>query len=246
MMSMNEMIQTKPLARKPGEVLEYIRGYVRENRVAPSVREIRADCHISTTSLVDYYLGQLEREGYIRRDQRWDKRRIARGIVVIGASLEEPGNRPNGDGGIDGPTIDPRLLKIVLQLERIFPVGRQPECDICGQQPKAYGDRFCRRCRQWLIWFAGTTSPRRAGEDMARCLAVMVRYGQRPPAEAAHTTPPSSLTASGSNELAKRAAQAQSAGPVDAPERPADAEPHAGAVHQNTLPPREDPSWTNR
>jgi repressor LexA len=57
--------------RKP-EVRERILGYIRhsldEKGYAPTVRDIMRGCNISSTSLVQYHLNILERDGQIRRD----------------------------------------------------------------------------------------------------------------------------------------------------------------------------------
>jgi repressor LexA len=57
--------------RKP-EVRERILGYIRrffdEKGYAPTVRDIMRGCNISSTSLVQYHLNVLEKEGQIHRD----------------------------------------------------------------------------------------------------------------------------------------------------------------------------------
>ncbi|MFU8796164.1 MAG: transcriptional repressor LexA [Dehalococcoidia bacterium] len=49
-------------------ILEYIRRFFDERGYAPTVRDILKGCNISSTSLVQYHLNILEREGQIRRD----------------------------------------------------------------------------------------------------------------------------------------------------------------------------------
>jgi repressor LexA len=49
-------------------ILEYIRHYFDEKGYAPTIRDIMRGCNISSTSLVQYHLNVLEREGQIRRD----------------------------------------------------------------------------------------------------------------------------------------------------------------------------------
>ncbi|MDQ7030320.1 MAG: LexA family transcriptional regulator [Ardenticatenia bacterium] len=63
-------------------ILRFIADYHRQHGVAPTVREIQAGCHLSTTSLVDYHLRRLEEKGYIERI-----RRSARGIVLRATAL---------------------------------------------------------------------------------------------------------------------------------------------------------------
>jgi hypothetical protein len=164
--------QTAPaLNERSRVVLDFIRGFVRRHRVAPSIREIMVGCDLSTTSVVEYYLQRLEREGYLRRSMRTRTYRAPRGIVLVDsqpASAALPTRR------------SARAAKRIAALERIFPVGTDPECDICGQAAKSENDRFCAGCRRWLERFARTTSSAHAGEDLARCLAAMLRSGERP------------------------------------------------------------------
>ena len=49
-------------------ILEYIRLFFDERGYAPTVRDILKGCDISSTSLVQYHLNILEKEGQIRRD----------------------------------------------------------------------------------------------------------------------------------------------------------------------------------
>jgi repressor LexA len=56
----------KPEIRE--RILEYIRRSFDEKGYAPTVRDILRGCDISSTSLVQYHLNILEREGQIRRD----------------------------------------------------------------------------------------------------------------------------------------------------------------------------------
>lgn len=49
-------------------ILEYIRRFFDERGYAPTVRDILRGCSISSTSLVQYHLNVLEKEGQIRRD----------------------------------------------------------------------------------------------------------------------------------------------------------------------------------
>jgi repressor LexA len=56
----------KPEVRE--RILEYIRHFFDEKGYAPTVRDIMRGCNISSTSLVQYHLNVLEKEGQIHRD----------------------------------------------------------------------------------------------------------------------------------------------------------------------------------
>lgn len=59
-------------------MLAFIKSYARENGFPPSIRDICQACQISSTSVADYNLRVLEREGYIRRT-----RDVSRGIEIL-------------------------------------------------------------------------------------------------------------------------------------------------------------------
>jgi repressor LexA len=71
------------LTEKQQKILNFIRRFTRENQYPPTIREIGADVNISSTSVVNYNLNALQREGYITRD-----RTISRGIRLEGFVLE--------------------------------------------------------------------------------------------------------------------------------------------------------------
>jgi repressor LexA len=59
------------------EILDFIRKFISERGFSPSIREISAHLGLDSTSLITYYLDQLEGMGELKRD-----RRIARSIVL--------------------------------------------------------------------------------------------------------------------------------------------------------------------
>ena len=68
----------KPLSSKQKQILSFLRRFREEKDYPPTVRDILKGCGISSTSVVDYNLKILEREGHIRRD-----REVARGIELM-------------------------------------------------------------------------------------------------------------------------------------------------------------------
>lgn len=67
--------KSKGLGVRHQKILEFLQEYQRENRYPPSIREIGERTGISSTSVVNYYLDQLEKGGFIQRD-----RKISRGV----------------------------------------------------------------------------------------------------------------------------------------------------------------------
>ena len=72
------MTTKKELKPRQKRILEYIEQFIDENGMPPTVRDIQKGCEISSTSVVDYNLRLMEREGYIKR-----RSEIARGIELL-------------------------------------------------------------------------------------------------------------------------------------------------------------------
>lgn len=68
----------KGLSQKQRNIIEFVRRFWRDNSYPPTVRDILNGCGISSTSVVDYNLSILEREGFIRRHPG-----ISRGIELM-------------------------------------------------------------------------------------------------------------------------------------------------------------------
>lgn len=77
--------KSKGLGERHQKILDFIASYQREHKHPPSIREIGESCNISSTSVVNYYLDQLEKAGLLERD-----RKISRGMRLVG-------NTPLGD-----------------------------------------------------------------------------------------------------------------------------------------------------
>ena len=68
----------KGLSDRQKRILEVLESFQIQNGYPPSIREICTKAGISSTSVVNYYLEQLEEMGYIERD-----RRISRGVRLL-------------------------------------------------------------------------------------------------------------------------------------------------------------------
>ena len=69
----------RPLSKRQQAILGYIQTFMSENSYPPTVRDIQMGCEISSTSVVDYNLQILQREGFLQR-----KREVSRGIELLG------------------------------------------------------------------------------------------------------------------------------------------------------------------
>jgi len=59
-------------------MLKFVQEFMAENSLPPTVRDIQKACNISSTSVVDYNLRILQREGFLRR-----RPEVARGIELL-------------------------------------------------------------------------------------------------------------------------------------------------------------------
>jgi len=82
-------VSTRKLSERQKNILKYIEDYVDERGYPPSIREIGDKVGISSTSVVDYNLRVLEREGRIRRD-----REVSRGLELVGTSRSQRQAQP--------------------------------------------------------------------------------------------------------------------------------------------------------
>lgn len=75
----------RKLSARQTSILEYIGEHIEEKGYPPTIREIGEVCNISSTSVVNYNLNKLEREGYLVRD-----RKVSRGLTLVAAEPENP------------------------------------------------------------------------------------------------------------------------------------------------------------
>lgn len=68
----------KKLSVRQERILQFTQGFIEDQGYPPTVRDIQYGCSISSTSVVDYNLNILQREGYIRRSPD-----ISRGLELL-------------------------------------------------------------------------------------------------------------------------------------------------------------------
>ena len=71
----------KTLSPKQRNIIDFVKRFWIDKSYPPTVRDILNGCNISSTSVVDYNLDILEREGYIKRHPG-----ISRGIELVSES----------------------------------------------------------------------------------------------------------------------------------------------------------------
>ena len=69
----------RTLSARQQKILNFIRSFLEHQAFPPTVRDIVRGCGISSTSVADYNLAILEREGYLKRH-----REVSRGIELLG------------------------------------------------------------------------------------------------------------------------------------------------------------------
>ncbi len=70
--------RSQGLSERHRKILDFLTRFQEENGYSPSIREIGDSINVKSTSLVDYYLNQLEQMGFISRDNR-----VSRSIRVL-------------------------------------------------------------------------------------------------------------------------------------------------------------------
>ena len=84
--SFKGVVKMAKLSERQRLILRFIRDFSGEKGYPPTVRDIQRGCNVSSTSVVDYNLNILEREGYLRRDPE-----VSRGIEMLGAAKKKDG-----------------------------------------------------------------------------------------------------------------------------------------------------------
>ena len=83
------MAAKKKMPARRRRILDFLQEFYSENGIPPTVRDIQQACEISSTSVVDYNLNQLEHDGYLNR-----RREVARGIELLDNAGQPVSNAP--------------------------------------------------------------------------------------------------------------------------------------------------------
>ena len=83
------MVARKKMTERRRRILNFVQDFYFENGIPPTVRDIQQACEISSTSVVDYNLKQLEEAGYLNR-----RKEVARGIELLDRDGEPVSSSP--------------------------------------------------------------------------------------------------------------------------------------------------------
>ncbi len=72
------MTEFNQLSARQQHMMRFMTAYVRDNGFPPSIREIGEECHIGSTSVVNYNLNKLVDAGYIERLGK-----VSRGLRIV-------------------------------------------------------------------------------------------------------------------------------------------------------------------
>ena len=100
--------KSKGLGERHQKILDFRSEDQRENKYPPSIREIGEKTGISSTSVVNYYLDQLEKKGMIERDRKISRGVRLAGINVSADTLRIPVLGPIA-AGLPLPELDPNV-----------------------------------------------------------------------------------------------------------------------------------------
>ena len=85
-MPLEALMAKEKLSERQQSILGFIRGFTTDNGYPPTIRQIGEAAGISSTSVVNYNLNKLERDGYLNRDLK-----VSRGLRLV-AERDEPRN----------------------------------------------------------------------------------------------------------------------------------------------------------
>jgi repressor LexA len=78
------------LSERQREIINFIKRFTQERGYPPTIRQIGEAAHISSTSVVNYNLNKLEKEGFLTRDLK-----VSRGVRLVepqGSKTLKPGD----------------------------------------------------------------------------------------------------------------------------------------------------------
>lgn len=107
------------MKEKPKTILAFIASHVKDHGYPPTVREIGAATHLSSTSTVYHYLSQLAKQGYLKKDSTKPRALevTPKGFQEIGLLEEEKEKVP-----IVGTVTAGEPISAIEEIEGYFPL----------------------------------------------------------------------------------------------------------------------------
>ena len=115
----------RSLSERQRAMLQFIREFIHRHGYPPSIRDIANAVGISSTSVVDYNLRILEREGYLRRDPD-----VSRGLELL-VDVGEPRPTRVVDVPIVGRIAAGEPIEALTERNETLPMGADMATDDC-------------------------------------------------------------------------------------------------------------------
>jgi len=115
----------RSLSERQRAMLQFIREFIHRHGYPPSIRDIANAVSISSTSVVDYNLRILEREGYLRRDPD-----VSRGLELL-VDVGEPRPTRVVDVPIVGRIAAGEPIEALAERTETLPMGADMATDDC-------------------------------------------------------------------------------------------------------------------
>lgn len=132
---------------KSNEILKFIVAFKKaHDGNSPTYREIMAGCELASTSLVAYYLEDLEARGLI---QRPDRRGNVRVIEVVGGEWIGPKVNERDVDYIDGFVLETESLIVTYELDEMIISQPSPYID-GGGEVIVSPEELTSLCKKWL------------------------------------------------------------------------------------------------
>jgi repressor LexA len=127
--------RSEGLSERHRRIMEFLTAFQEQNGYSPSIRQIGDHISVKSTSLVDYYLNQLEQMGYITREGR-----VSRSIRVVKPLYTGVGARVSGAVRKVSSTINDLIqIPVVGRIVASAPIP-MPTSDVAYFDPESSVD----------------------------------------------------------------------------------------------------------
>ncbi len=113
--------RSEGLGERPRKILKFLGEYQDKHGYSPSIREIGKHINVESTSLVDYYLNQLEEKGFIDRTDR-----VSRSIRILKSPVESESGVTRAVRAVRETVEDMLKVPLVGRIGASLPVPMPP------------------------------------------------------------------------------------------------------------------------